>query len=348
MGKGKYSDVGLVYSRSSFQDDMLRGVANPELVDRVLSGEIAVLNSAFTPLLVTFKEEVYWLLSKAGVPVPITHINLPMSALAVKMGLQPEIIGLYGPGVHTEYSCTHEAVCDHRKILAAFKPSPIVLEKRGWIHNGEGVNVIPHRDGFIGQRGLFQEFLIPPFEDGYMRDIRVLMLGGEPFCMEARRARRKLLRNGRLRSLPPEPGMYLANISQGGKSEEVPESLQGVCVSAAKRALEALVSAADELARSAHQTRAVRFLEQRQYMGFCSVDLLFDMNWQPRVVEIHSCPATEGFFKEKPDAGRTYWDYISTLAREKLVFVPGDSAQSSIDREILLKAGIAIKIIPRE
>ncbi len=182
-------------------------------------------------------------------------------------------------------------------------------------HGGHGVEVLdPQKTKFEWNDIdlVFQEFVYPPlsiFKDGYLRDFRVMVIGGEAKMWYARRAKDRLINpeTGELEENPPSSSRFLSNLCREGQYEEPPKELK---------------KAAFQFAEKVHQVITKwgnGFREQIWQIGgeakcrFMSVDLLFDQECNPKLLEVDFFPDMRRFPKNDVLVEKTA-SYLKNLA----------------------------------
>lgn len=207
-------------------------------------------------------------------------------------------------------------------------PSLIVRKPNGLFgtpsHGGRGVEVLdPRKTNFEWNNPdlIFQEFVYPPlsiFKDGYLRDFRVIVIGGEAKTWYARRAKDRLInpQTGELDENPPSHSRFLSNLCQEGKYEEPPKELKKISFQFAEKVHKMMTIWGNTFREMMWQIKG------EAKCRFMSVDLLFDQKCNPKLLEVDFFPDMRRFPKSEVLAEKTS-SYLKKLSGQtgKKIFI---------------------------
>jgi hypothetical protein len=143
------------------------------------------------------------------------------------------------------------------------------------LHRGEGISPLKEFREPRDENELVQEFVWPPNEfKGFVKDLRVVIVGNRVAARYARRAPKPLPHSGGVAS----GKQFLTNAARGGVVEEFPQEFNRDATTLAFEARNALVAAAK------------KFGDSKASLDFCAVDFLVDSIGELFICEIEPCP----------------------------------------------------------
>ena len=166
------------------------------------------------------------------------------------------------------------------------------------LHRGDGVAALREfREPNASGNELVQEFVWPPNEfKGYVKDLRVVIVGKHVAARYSRRAPQPLPRSD-----VTNEKQFLTNAARGGVIGEFPEQFESEAARLAFAARDALVAAGK------------KFGDSRASLDFCAVDFLVDELGSLFVCEVEPCPD----LRASAHATRASLDALAFLLREK-------------------------------
>jgi len=178
---------------------------------------------------------------------------------------------------------------DGLPVLIVKKPNGLFGSKS---HGGEGIEILdPNKTDFKWNDNdlIFQEFIYPPldiFKDGYMRDARIILIDGEPKVWYMRRAKDRLINpiTKKLDENLPSRSRFLSNLCQEGTYEEPPKELK-------KKSFQFAREIYQEILDWGNLYRKVTWqIGGEAKCRFLAVDLLYDQNGNPKLLEVDTYP----------------------------------------------------------
>ncbi|MFH0973904.1 MAG: hypothetical protein V1817_03925 [Candidatus Micrarchaeota archaeon] len=165
------------------------------------------------------------------------------------------------------------------------------------LHRGDGIAALREFREPHSENELVQEFVWPPREfGGFVKDLRVVIVGDRVVARYARKAPAALPRSG-----VTSGKQFLTNAARGGVVEEFPQQF--------RKEADALAFAA----RGALVETAKKFGDSRAALDFCAVDFLVDELGSLFVCEVEPCPD----LRASAHATRAALDALAFLLREK-------------------------------
>jgi glutathione synthase/RimK-type ligase-like ATP-grasp enzyme len=174
--------------------------------------------------------------------------------------------------------------------------SKIVARGGVALHRGDGIAALSaFREP--KENELVQEFVWPPNEfNGYVKDLRVVLVGNKVAARYARRAPKPLPHAG-----VASEKQFLTNAARGGIVEEFPRRFEDNATEMAFAARKALVEAGR------------KFGDSRAALDFCAVDFLVDEAGALFVCEVEPAPD----LRASAQATRKSLDELALLLRDK-------------------------------
>ena len=199
---------------------------------------------------------------------------------------------------------------DQIKRLSVGNDQDFYIIKSVRSHRGKGIKIVSEAELSSIQTDeevlIVQRFWWPRRENGYVRDVRVVTINGEPrdFCV--RQAKEPLvdLKTGKLVEYPPSLSQVLANVAQGGTVVKVPRRLQNRLFDLAR----VTCSAIKDYAIWVREKYMKANIPEKVNLGLMSVDILLGEEGLA-VCEVDTLPDLH-FFPDLRRVGKPYVDYL--------------------------------------
>jgi hypothetical protein len=268
--------VSVFFPSKPFTNLILQRKLSKKAMKYIKSGRVKLFNSIAVDMLTGRKDILLPFLCLNGIDIPLTYMNSQNESFLFQ---SREGKGDILKGVKEKLDEFIDFVYSEFERRYDEKYKPLCVVKNFTRHGGEGVSVfVPNKNLFYRKECMIQEFVYPP--EDYMKDVRVLFIGGKLVGAYSRRVRERLFKHGKLRDYPPRREAYLTNIRQGGVEikAENPEKY----VEVAKKVYEKM--------RKYDETKS-----KYPALGMLAVDMISDRYGNPKVLEVDSCPNLQAF-----------------------------------------------------
>jgi len=326
----KEEDISVLFQPGySIGGYILEGKIDPNILESINSGELRLVNSISTVFVTRHKGIVIAALYDSDVKTPRTLVGEGHDLPLKKFKKRSDIDYLLEDVKDVPYS-------------------PLLVYKKMDEHKGKWIEFVTHsnlRD--LKEDELMQAFIYPPFDDGYMRDVRCILLGDSVEAMYFRRAPEPLINKTtkQLIESPPSRQRTLTNIHQGGVREDVPYNLKDICEEIAIKAQKAIVRHSAIYAERLKQSGLLPDVERFINFNWGAVDFIFNQKMEPMVLEVDSGPDVTKYLSMNHDLGVSLASYLGDMSESGYVGLYSFCPFSKDVSRYLKEAGVRFKTV---
>lgn len=322
------NNISVLFSPSmDLENQVVNG--DSDVMDLVESGDLNLVNSIATTMTTSHKDLLNTFLDIGCLPQPLTY--------------HPRGSSVFGSWERGEVG-KERAWELFQEYFKNSSHSPLLVKKKIYEHMGRGVTVheATAENFYSSSDGLVQPFLYPPFSDGFMRDVRVIVLEGDASNAYTRRAMEPLMKRNSNKPMEriPSKERYMTNIAQRGVIESAPEDYKNVCSKLALKVVETIKRGAGNLSDVFYEKNQLPFKESEISFDWGSVDFIFDENGNPKICEVDSSPNIISYMKMNPSFCSSVAKYLTQKSEGKAIGVLGVNPINDMVLDYLQKGNV--------